>query len=370
MELIGDSMSGSENINNNTINNKNIDDDINDIIKENNDIIAEKINNLIDINNISYAKKLALELIKKDNKYKYGYLVLIDIYYEENDFKSVIELIDKALNFIKDDKDLLENKIEALISIYEYEEAKNVIEKLISFGNADSSVYGQYGIILSMEGRHLEAIEKYKNAVSVDNSDILSMINMSVAYRALYKYDDAIDILYRALTINKNDSNIINRINNIKYLRDNAKFDIGKLISIEANPDRFHLLVPDNFNAYIDNSVLKIESPDKRISIIISYSDKKYDENAVKELFDGFKISRGELYSIITPISIKLREEYNDLFAEFIFTSKINKKDFFNAAAIVGKGEESIILTISSTVTVSSYLISFAKEIMNSLYFK
>ncbi len=360
-------MSASEN---NTINNENIDEDIKDIIKENNDIIAEKINNLIDINNISYAKKLALELIKKDHKYKYGYLVLADIYYEENDYKSVIELLDKALNFIKDDKDLLENKIEALINTYEYEEAKNVIEKLISFGDADSSVYGQYGIILSMEGRHSEAIEKYKKAVAIDNEDILSMINMSVAYRALYKYDDALNILERALTINKNDSNIVNRINNIKYLRDNAKFDIGKLTAIQANPDRFNLLVPENFNASIEGSLLKIESTDNRISIIISYSDKKYDEAAIKELFDGFRSRRGELYSIITPISIRQREKYNDLFAEYIFISKINKNDFFNAITVVGKGEESIILTISSTVIVSDYLISFAKEVMNSLYFK
>ena len=88
-------------------------DEILDIIKESNDIIVEKINNFIDINNISYAKKLALELIKKDNKYKYGYLVLADIYYEENDYKSVIDLMNNALNFIENDKDLLENKIEA-----------------------------------------------------------------------------------------------------------------------------------------------------------------------------------------------------------------------------------------------------------------
>ncbi|EKV56662.1 TPR domain-containing protein [Brachyspira hampsonii 30446] len=353
-----------------TINNINADDEIKEIIKESNDIVIEKINNLIDINNISYAKKLALELIKKDHKYKYGYLVLSDIYYEEEDYKSVIELINNALNYIKNDKDLLENKIEALISVYEYEEAKNVIEKLISLGDVNSSVYGQYGIILSMEGKHHDAIEKYQKAVSIDNNDVLSMINMSVAYKAIYDYDKSLDILERALTINKNDSNIINRINNTKYLKESSQFHIDKLVPIKANPDRFNLLVPENFDASIDGSVLKIESPDKRISIIISYSDKKYDDKAIKELFDGFRDRRGELYSIITPISIKKREKHNDLFAEYIFTSRINKNDFFNAIAVVGKGEESIILTISSTVAISDRLISFAKEVMNSLYFK
>ena len=348
----------------------NLDNDIKDILKENNEIVVEKINNLIELNNIDYAKRLALELIKKDNKYKYGYLVLADIYYEEENYKAVIELIDKALEYIKDDKELLENKIDALISTYQYDDAKNVIEKLISFGDVNSSVYGEYGIILSMEGKYEEAIEKYKKAISIDNNDILSMINMSVSYKAIYKYDYALDILENALNISGNDINIINRIADIKYLRDNAKFNIGNLVSIQANPDRFHLLVPENFNAFIDGAVLKIESPDNRISIIISYSDKKYDEKGIRELFDGFKSRRGELYSIITPISIKQREKHDDLFAEFIFTSKINKNDFFNAIAVAGKGEESIILTISSTVIISSSLISFAKDVMNSLYFK
>ena len=72
----------------------NLDNEIKDILKENNEIVVEKINNLIELNNIDYAKKLALELIKKDNKYKYGYLVLADIYYEEENYKAVIELIE------------------------------------------------------------------------------------------------------------------------------------------------------------------------------------------------------------------------------------------------------------------------------------
>ncbi|WP_295162081.1 tetratricopeptide repeat protein [uncultured Brachyspira sp.] len=352
------------------INSSYTDEDIKEIIKESNDIVADKINKLIDINNMLLAKKLALELIKKDNNYKYGYLVLADIYYEEEDYKSVIELLDNALNFIKDDKDLLESKIDALISCCRYNEAENIIEKLIYIGNADSSIYGQYGVILSIEGKYDKAIDMYKKAVSIDNEDVLSMINMSVAYRAMYRYDDAIDILYRALTVKRNDANIINRINNIKYLKESSEFYIDKFVSIQANPDRFHLLVPENFNASIEGSVLKIESHDSRISIIISYSNKKYNEDAVKELFSGFRGRRGELYSVITPISVRTREKHSDLFAEFIFISKINKNDFFNAIALSSKGEEAIILTISSTVSVSDRLISFAKEVINSLYIK
>ena len=122
--------------------------------------IIDKINNYLDINNFEYSKRLAEELIKKEPKYKEAYLVLSDIYYEEENYKAVIDILNKGLNYINNDKDLLENKIEALTSLYKYEEAKIVINNLIKLGNADSSIYGQFGVILSMEGKYKEALEQ------------------------------------------------------------------------------------------------------------------------------------------------------------------------------------------------------------------
>ena len=147
--------------------------------------IIDKINNYLDINNFEYAKRLAEELIKKEPKYKEAYLVLSDIYYEEENYKAVIDILSKGLNYINNDKDLLENKIEALTSLYKYEEAKIVINNLIKLGNADSSIYGQFGVILSMEGKYKEALEQYKKAISLNYNDIASMINMSITYKAL-----------------------------------------------------------------------------------------------------------------------------------------------------------------------------------------
>ena len=69
-------------------------------------------------------------------------------------------------------------------------------------------------------------------------------------------------------------------------------------------------------------------------------------------------------------MSIENRKEYNDIFASTIFTSKIKNNYTFNAMAMAIKNKESIILTLSSTVYISNRLISFAKDIINSLYFK
>ena len=335
------------------------------------EIIIDKINNFLDINNFEYAKKLAEELIKKEPQYKEAYLVLSDIYYEEENYKAVIDILNNGLKFINNDKDLLENKIEALTSLYKYEEAKNTINSLINLGNADSSIYGQYGVILSMEGKYKEALEQYKKAISLNYGDIASMINMSITYKAMYLYDDALNILERALTVKK-DNNILSRINDIKSIKEKSNFYAGKLIPIQANPDRFNLLVPENFNAKIENGILKIENENNSISIMISYESLKENlkNEEINNTFNDFKTKCGELYSIVSPLSIENRKEYNDTFASTIFTSKIKDNYTFNAMAMAIKNKEAIILTLSSSVYISNYLIAFAKNIIDSLYFK
>ena len=335
------------------------------------EIIIDKINNFLDINNFEYAKKLAEELIKKEPKYKEAYLVLSDIYYEEENYKAVIDILNNGLKFINNDKDLLENKIEALTSLYKYEEAKATINSLINLGNVDSSIYGQYGVILSMEGKYKEALEQYKKAISLNYGDIASMINMSITYKAMYLYDDALNILERALTVKK-DNNILSRINDIKSIKEKSNFYAGKLIPIQANPDRFNLLVPENFNAKIENGILKIENENNSISIMISYESLKENlkNEEINNIFNDFKTKCGELYSIVSPMSIENRKEYNDNFASTIFTSKIKDNYTFNAMAMAIKNKEAIILTLSSSVYISNYLIAFAKNIINSLYFK
>ena len=348
---------------------------ITEIIKEveiqKKEIIIDKINNFLDINNFEYAKKLAEELIKKEPQYKEAYLVLSDIYYEEENYKAVIDILNNGLKFINNDKDLLENKIEALTSLYKYEEAKNTINSLINLGNVDSSIYGQYGVILSMEGKYKEALEQYKKAISLNYGDIASMINMSITYKAMYLYDDALNILERALTVKK-DNNILSRINDIKSIKEKSNFYAGKLIPIQANPDRFNLLVPENFNAKIENGILKIENENNSISIMISYESLKENlkNEEINNIFNDFKTKCGELYSIVSPLSIENRKEYNDTFASTIFTSKIKDNYTFNAMAMAIKNREAIILTLSSSVYISNYLIAFAKNIINSLYFK
>ena len=153
--------------------------------------------------------------------------------------------------------------------------------------------------------KYKEAIEKFKMAISLDKEDVLSMINMSIVYTAIYEYDNAIEILEKAFSIN-NDSNIQKKIDNIKKQKENSIFNFSKFTVINAKPDKFNLIVPENFNASVENNVLKIDVPEnfnasvennvlkiendeKTISILLSYDNSKYDEKEIAQILNNFK---------------------------------------------------------------------------------
>lgn len=332
------------------------------------DIIKE-INDFIDLDKLIDAKRLAKELISKDPSSIDGYLALSDIYYEESNFKKSLEIINAGLENTPNNKRLLENKIDAEMSLLQYEDAKNTINILLDIKEASANTYGKYGVILSMEGKYKEAIEKYKQAIKIDEEDVVSMINMSIAYKAIYKYDDALGALERAYLINPSKS-IEKRLNSMKKVKEASLFTVDALVPLQAKPDKFNLLIPKDFNARMENGILYIENVDNRIAVILSYNETAYDEKSIRNTFTEFRNESGKLYSIIRPFSIIYREKYNDNFSSMIFTSKISNKDMFYAMAIISKKNESITLTFSSSILVSDNLITLAENIIESIYFK
>ena len=309
--------------------------------------IIDKINNYLDINNFEYAKRLAEELIKKEPKYKEAYLVLSDIYYEEENYKAVIDILSKGLNYINNDKDLLENKIEALTSLYKYEEAKIVINNLIKLGNADSSIYGQFGVILSMEGKYKEALEQYKKAIFLNYNDIASMINMSITYKAMYLYDDAINILERALTIKK-DNNILDfdliwdlnpkiKINIKDYIKRDTKqsldfiFDIKRIKEegkINGKEDLQKCLESclSNYNIIINHNVFKSKCP-KPTSII---QNNILNANNIIDIVKVLRWAQKELLYFICGVETYLIYKLSISLTEHQFKSISEEKGYID----------------------------------------
>ena len=333
--------------------------------------ILENTHKLIVEENMSAAYDLAHRYIIENNKNVYGYIALSDIYYEEDLFQSAIDILDEGLKIVLDNKELLEHKLSPMIELGLNDEAKSIINKIISMGETSSNTLGQLGFILSMEGNHEDAILNYNKAIEIDDKDNISVFNLGVSYRALYLYDEAIHAFNKALMLSDADRKhaIVRILKNVKSDKEKSIFNTDKLIPFPGNPDIFNLLVPSNFDAKLKNNVLNITSPDNKIAIKLSYSNGYSDEDIISKIFKEFKGEIGDIYSVIRPYSISRREQYNDLYASSIFITKA-KKQMFHAMSILYKDSKMIILTLTSSIFISNKLIDLTLLILESLYFK
>lgn len=321
-------------------------------------------------------KNVLLECINKNERDISSYLHLSDILSEEKKYDKAILILDKAIKIFSssknviEHKNLLEHKLGILLDSGSHDEARHLIDTLIKFEKVSAYTYNNLGFLLSIEGKHKEAIESYKKALEIDGSDSSSMVNMAISYKAIYEYDKAIEMLESA--------NKLTPSKPIKYLLDSviknkeqAKFSYETLVELLASPNKFHLLIPKNFNASIKNNILNIESEDNKILIMISYNKTKHDSNKkIEETFNTYTKECGDLYSIVMPLNIVERSLYKDKLSKSLFVSKVNNATIFNAFGLVSKNDETLIITISSSLSISSKLIDFANIVINSLYFR
>lgn len=334
--------------------------------------IIETVHDLLEENDIEQAKEIAENYLDMHPTVTNAYIAVSDVYFEQKEYEKAIEVLDNGLKISHNDKILLEHKSQPLIELGHYEEAKEVINTLTHMAHVLSETYGQWGFILSMEGDHKEAIEKYKKALTIDEDDYISMLNMGISYKALYMYDDAIAILKKSYYSSHEDKqqSIQSMLNMVSKKRDNSFFETDSLIPLPCNPDIFNLMIPRNFDAEVENNIINIKSPDGKIMIIISYSNEEAKKNSINSTVKEFKKSTGILYSIIKPLEIETREKYDDELSTTIFTTQLKSIPMFYAMAILSKKDKSLMLTLSSSITPSNKLINLAKSIIESIYFK
>ena len=334
--------------------------------------ILETVHNLLEENDIEQAKEIAENYLDMHPTMTNAYIAVSDVCFEQKEYEKAIEILDNGLTISLNDKILLEYKSQALIELGLYEEAKEVINTLTHMANILSETYGQWGFILSMEGDHKEAIIKYQKALTIDENDYISMLNMGISYKALYMYDDAISILKKAYYLAHEDKqqSIQNMINMVSKKREDSFFEIDSLMPLSCDPDIFNLMIPKNFDAEVENNIINIKSTDGKITIIISYSNEEFNKNNIHSAVQEFKKSTGILYSIIKPLETESREEYDDELSNTIFTTQLKTTPMFYAMAILSKKDKSLMLTLSSSITPSKKLINFAKSIIENIYFK
>ena len=103
-----------------------------------------------------------------------------------------------------------DQKLSFEMTSQELEQAKKDLEKIEKKKQASAEIQSllDSGRQLDQQGKHLEAIEEYKKALTKDPDQTLVMANMAESYSELNKNDEALEIYKKAIAIKPNDADL------------------------------------------------------------------------------------------------------------------------------------------------------------------
>ncbi len=134
-----------------------------------------------------------------------AYEVIVDHYMEKLKFKKALAAVNQATEQFPFSTGLIAIKAQILSNLEQYEEALELLEMARNLHPMDIEVYLSIGSILSLQGKHKEAISLYEEILSFadDEKDDI-YYNIGLAYQSLEEYDKAIDAYKKSIEENIN----------------------------------------------------------------------------------------------------------------------------------------------------------------------
>ncbi len=134
-----------------------------------------------------------------------AYEVIVDHYMEKLKFKKALAAINQAMEQFPFSTGLIAIKAQILSNLEQYEEALELLEKARNLHPMDIEIYLSIGSILSLQGKHKDAISLYEEILSFadDEKDDI-YYNIGLAYQSLEEYDKAIESYKKSIEENIN----------------------------------------------------------------------------------------------------------------------------------------------------------------------
>jgi tetratricopeptide (TPR) repeat protein len=132
-----------------------------------------------------------------------AYEIIIDHYMEKLKFKKALTAVNYAIDQFPFSTDLISIKAQVLSNLQQYDEALELLECTRSLHPTDPEVYLSIGSILSLQGKHQEAIQVYEHILSFNEEDRDDVYyNIGLAYQSLEEYDNAIEYYKKSIDEN------------------------------------------------------------------------------------------------------------------------------------------------------------------------
>ena len=120
-----------------------------------------------------------------------------------------------------------------LIAANRLEQAKVVLQPLITELNNDYRIFSMLGFIYHKQGLFSRAIKNYRKALEMNSADIETAINLSLVYNDLGKYEEGAELYSKAVgmleTANSKDQSDTKNNDDINIMFSNQHTNIGEL---------------------------------------------------------------------------------------------------------------------------------------------
>ena len=164
------------------------------------------------------AKKICLEIHKKNSKEFHNLRLLNLIYFKEKNFSEALNFINKAIEINQNFPETYNEKGNALIELKRFNEAIESYDKAIKISNNYSDAYYNKGLALQ-ELKNIDlAIESYDKAIQINQNHVQAHNNKGFALQQLKKFDLSLASYNKAYKINPNFSFLLGKIIHSKNL--------------------------------------------------------------------------------------------------------------------------------------------------------
>ena len=137
--------------------------------------------------------------------------------------------------------------------------------------NPKPEYFRDLGGVLTVLGKHEEAIHCYQHAIELNNRDIDSLFNLASLYSGIKNFEGAVDCYEKLLAIDDTDFEVLNNLGSLYF---NYKRDIPKAIECFIKAITLNSQYPDaHFNlglvySWIDENDKAIEEYEKALELV------------------------------------------------------------------------------------------------------
>jgi tetratricopeptide (TPR) repeat protein len=130
-----------------------------------------------------------------------GFAILATLYIANKQYDEAITAAKRAIELMPDNAVAYNNLGSAYGRNKQYSEAMKALKKAIEIDPRMSNAYDWMGQFLVEKNAYNEAAEAYKKAVELVPDNPLYLLNLANTYRLMGTYDDAIEIINKAITL-------------------------------------------------------------------------------------------------------------------------------------------------------------------------